>query len=143
MNRQEADKILAYLLAAYPENKLEEASFVIWHDFLTAFPYEVAQEACKAYISQGSKFFPAIGEFIKLCDEIWQKQETQRHRENTQASKDAAKMLFYEPIHRLPHSEMVKQAVQLIRDVTTGGKVKFNSPEWHQRYDKTFEGACR
>lgn len=110
----------------------------VWHDFLIAFPYQVAQEASKSYIRQGGKFFPAIGEFVKICDEIWQKQEGQRRQDERDDDMVSYRKLFREPIATFPN-DYRQAAVELIRDVTEG-RVKYMSADWNTRYRSIFPG---
>lgn len=81
MTKDEIKKIISYLLGAYPKTdlgdiKATETHFRVWEDVMKVFPYEIAQKACKEYIHQGGNKFPPIGDFVVICDEIWEKQSS-------------------------------------------------------------------
>lgn len=139
MEAKEVDKVLSYLQTAYPnanwQDKRQAAGMrTVWQDILKTFPYEVAQDAAKLYIHRGGKFFPAIGEFVKLCDECWQEHERVRREEIVQAERDAARLLFSEPLDKVKKKggNIAAMSVALVRDVCND-KIKYKSPEWNKR----------
>lgn len=111
-----------------------EATLRIWDQVLMSFPFHIAEEAAKEYIFDGHPFFPNISEFIKTCDNVWQKHERIKREENEQAERDATHLLFSEPLDKIDRSmgRIAKLSVALVRDVCND-KIKYKSPEWDKR----------
>ena len=141
--KQEIRKILSYLHTAYPLTAKEWGSSErikeiesVWHDILKAFPYGIAQGAAREYIQRGGKFFPAVGEFVVLCDELWERQIRKQGEEKQQHEREddraATRLLFSEPLGNLA-DDYTKKSVELIRDVCAE-RIKYNSPEWKKRF---------
>lgn len=129
-------KIISYLLVGLPETDLgnnAEATLKIWENVLEVFPYHIAEEAAKQYL-RNFKRFSAISDLIKICDEVWQKDERLKREENEQAERDATHLLFTEPLDKIDRSmgRIAKLSVALVRDVCNG-EIKYRSPEWNQR----------
>ena len=144
MEKTEIRKILSYLHTAYPLTAKEWGNTervkeieAVWHDILKVFSYQVAQEAAKGYIQRGGKFFPSIGEFTILCDEIWNRQiDEDRNRKQQQEREDdmsAYRKLFHDPVDGFA-DDYAKKSVILIRDVCEG-RIKYNSPDWKERFE--------
>lgn len=124
-------------MAAYPKENMgdkPEATFRIWDNILLTFPFDVAEEAAKVYLFEGHKYFPTISEFVKLCDEVWQKHERIKKEENSMAEHDAAKLLFSESLDEVKKKggNIAAMSVALVRDVCNG-EIKYRSPDWNKR----------
>lgn len=129
MEKKEIKKVISYLLAAYPKTDIgdkAEATFRIWENILKTFPYEIASEAANIYLLDGNKFFPNISEFVKLCDEVWQKHEREKQEQHSEDEREATKLLFSEPLEKIDKSmgHIAKLSVSLVRDVCDG-KIKY------------------
>ena len=134
MDRTEVKKIISYLLVGLPETDLgnsQEATLKIWENIIEVFPYKVAEEAAKEYLRRFHKF-TCISDFVKICDEVWQKVEREQREQEAEDNREAAKFLFQKPISTIK-DDYVRKSVELVRDVCDG-KIKYNSPEWISRF---------
>lgn len=139
MTIQETEKLLTYLVIAYPnskpyeDKKTKDAFMSVWTEPLKTFPYVIGQEAVKSVVAT-SKYFPTLGELINACDSAWQDFEQMRRNEAAQAERDAAKMLFSEPLDKVKKKggNIAALSVALVRDVCNG-EIKYQSPEWNKR----------
>ena len=135
MDRKEVKKIISYLLVGLPETDLgnsPEATLKIWENIIEVFPYKVAEEAAKEYLRRFHKF-TCISDFVKICDEVWQKVEREQREQEAEDNREAAKFLFQKPISTIK-DDYVRKSVELIRDVCED-RIKYNSPEWISRFE--------
>ena len=135
MDRKEVKKIISYLLVGLPETDLgnsQEATLKIWENIIEVFPYKVAEEAAKEYLRRFHKF-TCISDFVKICDEVWQKVEREQREQEAEDNREAAKFLFQKPISTIK-DDYVRKSVELVRDVCEG-RIKYNSPEWIERFE--------
>ena len=135
MDRKEVKKIISYLLVGLPETGLgnsQEATLKIWENIIEVFPYKVAEEAAKEYLRRFHKF-TCISDFVKICDEVWQKVEREQREQEAEDNREAAKFLFQKPISTIK-DDYVRKSVELVRDVCEG-RIKYNSKEWISRFE--------
>lgn len=73
MSKSEVQKILAIVIASYPNYKPEnmQVTLNVWHKAFEKFDYEVVSEGLMAYIvSDKSGFAPSIGQLIDYISKI-------------------------------------------------------------------------
>lgn len=84
-------------------------------------------------LSAGTKYrFPLPGEILEFYDKHETKRVIKQRNQELDDDKEAAKFLFHSPVNTMKN-DYVKQSVQMIRDVCNN-KVKYQSPEWKQRF---------
>lgn len=77
MTRDDAVKIVGYLNAAYPTNKLDDAAAGVFINFIGPLDFESCRWAVKKWI-QNEKWFPSISELTDVTRQEMQRRGTER-----------------------------------------------------------------
>jgi len=107
-----------------------------WFHNLRAFPIGILKQAADKYIHLGKSFFPTLPEILNLADDVWRQQIESQRAENTQAEREATKLLFHKPLNGFV-DDYVKKSVALIRKACNG-EIKFMSAEWKSEFEAIY-----
>ena len=139
MTKAEATKMTSKLSSLFPNTTVTEMTLATWVECLLPLNVDAMRQSINEYaLAPGKKFFPTPGEILEIYDrhEILRREsQRQEEREDEMA---AYKRLYHEPVSKIPDN-YVRQAVQLIRDMTSG-TCKFRGPEWNSRHIGIFPG---
>jgi len=131
---------------AYPTQKPweDDARFEkiveIWNNIMYIFPSHIARQAADNYIRQGKAFYPSLSEISGLADEAWHREVENNRINYMQAERDAAKLLFHEPLTSFTQ-DYARKSVELIRKVTDGD-IKFMSEDWKKEFKAIYGENC-
>ena len=139
MTKDEALKILSRLTAGFPELEINQDTIALWEGCLLPLAAGSMGKAVSDYLLlPGKKRFPTPGEVIGLYDQHEIRRRESQRQEEREDEMASYRKLFHEPVSKMP-DDFVKQAVQLIRDMTSG-TCKFRGPEWNSRHIGIFPG---
>lgn len=139
MTKEEATKLATKLSSLFPNTHINEMTLATWVECLLPLNVNAMRQSINEYaLAPGKKFFPTPGEILEIYDRHEIKRRESQRQEERDDEMASYRKLFHEPVNKIP-DDFRKQAVQLIRDVTSGA-CKFGDLEWNKRYKGIFPG---